>query len=97
MTNTCKKPSLSFTTIFFLPSINLSVPKGQLVAVVGTVGSGKSSLLAAILGEMHTIKGYFNINVRQCVINKFTLITINISELLLNIIFLMLGFLKFKN
>ncbi|XP_059145786.1 multidrug resistance-associated protein 1-like isoform X2 [Physella acuta] len=45
-----------------LQNINLSVPKGQLVAIVGTVGSGKSSLLAAILGEMHKIKGYFNIN-----------------------------------
>ncbi|KAF5937318.1 hypothetical protein HYC85_024824 [Camellia sinensis] len=31
--------------------------KGELAAIVGTVGSGKSSLLAAILGEMHKISG----------------------------------------
>ena len=33
-------------------SINLSVDDGSLVAVVGEVGSGKSSLLSALLGEM---------------------------------------------
>ncbi|CAL1542108.1 unnamed protein product [Lymnaea stagnalis] len=45
-----------------LKNISLSVPPGQLVAIVGTVGAGKSSLLSAILGEMHKIKGYFNLN-----------------------------------
>ena len=35
-----------------LDSISLSVKKGSLVAVVGQVGAGKSSLLAAMLGEM---------------------------------------------
>jgi ABC-type transport system involved in cytochrome bd biosynthesis fused ATPase/permease subunit len=33
------------------------VPKGKLVAVVGQVGSGKSSLLSAILGEMEKLEG----------------------------------------
>lgn len=33
-----------------LKNINLSVEKGQLIAVVGTVGCGKSSLLSALLG-----------------------------------------------
>lgn len=37
--------------------LNLEVKKGQLAAIVGTVGSGKSSLLAALLGEMHKISG----------------------------------------
>ena len=33
------------------------VPKGGITAIVGLVGSGKSSLLSAILGEMHPISG----------------------------------------
>ena len=35
-----------------LSNINLNIEHGKLVAVVGTVGAGKSSLLSAILGEM---------------------------------------------
>ena len=33
------------------------VPDGSLVAVVGTVGSGKSSLLSSLLGEMSLLEG----------------------------------------
>jgi ABC-type multidrug transport system fused ATPase/permease subunit len=40
-----------------LKSINFNVNKGELTAIVGTVGSGKSSLLASILGEMHKLSG----------------------------------------
>ncbi|GAA6024113.1 hypothetical protein JCM10207_003170 [Rhodosporidiobolus poonsookiae] len=40
-----------------LEDITLSVKKGKLIAVVGQVGSGKSSLLSAILGEMHKLAG----------------------------------------
>uniref|UniRef100_A0AAV2LK27 ABC transmembrane type-1 domain-containing protein n=1 Tax=Knipowitschia caucasica TaxID=637954 RepID=A0AAV2LK27_KNICA len=40
-----------------LSSINVMVERGSLVAVVGPVGSGKSSLLAAILGEMERSSG----------------------------------------
>ncbi|XP_059177499.1 multidrug resistance-associated protein 1-like [Physella acuta] len=40
-----------------LKNINLEITKGSLVAVVGVVGCGKSSLLSALLGEMITIKG----------------------------------------
>ena len=35
-----------------LQNINMKVKKGQLVAVVGQVGSGKSSLLSAMIGDM---------------------------------------------
>ncbi|PIN11315.1 Multidrug resistance-associated protein/mitoxantrone resistance protein, ABC superfamily [Handroanthus impetiginosus] len=38
-------------------NLNFEIRKGELAAVVGTVGSGKSSLLAAILGEMNKLSG----------------------------------------
>lgn len=40
-----------------LPDIMLSVPAGSLCIIVGEVGSGKSSLLAALLGEMPRVRG----------------------------------------
>lgn len=35
-----------------LQSINVSIPRGQLCAIVGSIGSGKSSLLQGMIGEM---------------------------------------------
>ena len=40
-----------------LKKINVNVKKNSLVAVVGAVGSGKSSLMSAILGEMERTEG----------------------------------------
>ena len=40
-----------------LRNINVSVPSGSLVAIVGPVGAGKSSLVAAMLGLMHRLSG----------------------------------------
>ena len=40
-----------------LHSINLNIKAGQLVAVVGHVGAGKSSLISALLGEMEKMTG----------------------------------------
>ncbi|XP_059938247.1 ATP-binding cassette sub-family C member 3 isoform X2 [Mesoplodon densirostris] len=40
-----------------LHSLDIQVPKGALVAVVGPVGCGKSSLLSALLGEMEKLEG----------------------------------------
>ncbi|CAK6438290.1 unnamed protein product [Pipistrellus nathusii] len=40
-----------------LHSIDIQVPKGALVAVVGPVGCGKSSLVSALLGEMEKLEG----------------------------------------
>ena len=37
--------------------VSVQVPAGKLVAVVGMVGSGKSSLLSAMLGEMYKQQG----------------------------------------
>ncbi|KAF8598170.1 ABC transporter [Ceratobasidium sp. AG-I] len=43
--------------VFKLKDVNLSLPRGQLCAVVGAVGSGKSSLLQGLIGEMRREKG----------------------------------------
>ncbi|CAI8012847.1 Multidrug resistance-associated protein 7, partial [Geodia barretti] len=40
-----------------LTKVNLTVPRGKLVGVTGRVGSGKSSLLAAITAEMIRLQG----------------------------------------
>lgn len=45
-----------------LKNINLRVRKGSLTAVVGPVGSGKTSLISSLLGEMDKIKGSVNID-----------------------------------
>ena len=44
-----------------LHQINLSVPSGSLVMVTGEVGCGKSSLLAALLGEMCRRNGHISL------------------------------------
>lgn len=46
----------------FLQDIDLTIPKGQLVGVFGLVGSGKSSFLNAILGEMGLVQGSLDID-----------------------------------
>ncbi|TVU04046.1 hypothetical protein EJB05_50394, partial [Eragrostis curvula] len=44
-----------------LKGINMEIRRGELAAVVGTVGSGKSSLLSCIMGEMHKVSGKVSI------------------------------------
>ena len=39
------------------------VPQGSLLAVVGQVGCGKSSLISALLGEMEKLEGEISIRV----------------------------------
>ncbi|KAK9963932.1 hypothetical protein ABG768_005147 [Culter alburnus] len=45
-----------------LKHVSLDVHPGHLVAVVGAVGSGKTSLISSLLGELHCLKGHININ-----------------------------------
>lgn len=54
-----------FNNVDILASINLKIPEGMLIAVVGQVGSGKSSLVSALLGEMNKLEGTVNFRVRS--------------------------------
>lgn len=49
--------------MLFAFSINLKVEKGGLIAIVGQVGCGKSSLLSTLLGEMEKLHGNVTVNV----------------------------------
>jgi ABC-type multidrug transport system fused ATPase/permease subunit len=41
-----------------LLQLQLAIPAGCLTAIVGEVGSGKSSLLSALLGELELVSGF---------------------------------------
>lgn len=43
--------------IFQIRDVNINVPRGSLTAVVGPIGSGKSSLLQGLMGEMRRTSG----------------------------------------
>ena len=49
------------TSPVILENISLDVPHKKLVAVVGRVGAGKSSLLSSILGDMYKVTGSVNV------------------------------------
>ncbi|KAG6854376.1 hypothetical protein C0991_007367 [Blastosporella zonata] len=43
--------------VFRMKELNMRIPRGQLVAIVGAVGCGKTSLLQGIIGEMRRTGG----------------------------------------
>jgi len=47
-----KQPSVTLSECILLKSLNLEIIKGEFVCIIGEVGSGKSSLINSILGEM---------------------------------------------
>jgi ABC-type Mn2+/Zn2+ transport system ATPase subunit len=47
-----------------LRGIDLDVPPGSLTMVVGSVGSGKSSVLAAVIGQMERAAGKVSVGGR---------------------------------
>ncbi|KAL2915593.1 hypothetical protein HK105_204778 [Polyrhizophydium stewartii] len=55
--STATLPAIEEAPKSTLRNINIAIPRGKLVAVVGSVGSGKSSLLNALVGEMKRVKG----------------------------------------
>ncbi|KAF5283707.1 hypothetical protein FQR65_LT13742 [Abscondita terminalis] len=50
------------STGYILRNVNLNIERGSLVAVIGPVGSGKTSLLNAILKELPLVDGSLEIN-----------------------------------
>ena len=48
---------------FHLNKVTISVKRGELLGLIGKVGSGKSSLLASILGEMTKVQGKIAVNI----------------------------------
>ena len=66
MVNGCNRACLGLTVTdmpIWLRSISLQVGVGRLVAVVGSVGAGKSSLMNCILGEMMKTSGKVSMKV----------------------------------
>uniref|UniRef100_A0A3Q2ZRI0 ATP binding cassette subfamily C member 3 n=1 Tax=Kryptolebias marmoratus TaxID=37003 RepID=A0A3Q2ZRI0_KRYMA len=53
----CVRISQSLKRRLCIFSINVMVPQGSLLAVVGHVGCGKSSLISALLGDMEKLEG----------------------------------------
>ncbi|PVV00842.1 hypothetical protein BB560_004760, partial [Smittium megazygosporum] len=53
-----------------LKNINLSIHSSELVAVVGRVGSGKSSLLQSLLGELYKPKGKITVKGQVAYVNQ---------------------------
>lgn len=69
------------TNKIILHDINLKIEPGQLVAIIGNVGSGKSSLLLATLNEMPKLSGelYTKVYAFLCVLYETNFFLINSS------------------
>ncbi|KAG2341335.1 ABC transporter [Suillus weaverae] len=50
-------PAPADGNIFKVTDIDLEIPRGQLVAIVGAVGTGKTSFLQGLIGEMRRTSG----------------------------------------
>ncbi|KAK0082416.1 hypothetical protein PV325_010425 [Microctonus aethiopoides] len=50
------------TSSYQLTGINFYAPKGKLIGICGEPGSGKSSLLLAIMGQLNYVKGHVTID-----------------------------------
>ncbi len=48
-----------------LSDVSVCVPRGSLVGVVGRVGVGKTTLLAAVLGQAEIVAGSVNVDARR--------------------------------
>ena len=75
-------PPADDANIFKVTDIDLEIPRGQLVAVVGAVGMGKTSLLQGLIGEMRKTAGKveFGGSVSYCAQNAW----IQVGSLIIN-------------
>ncbi|TRM64247.1 P-loop containing nucleoside triphosphate hydrolase protein [Schizophyllum amplum] len=62
------QPAPVALSVFRVRDVNMQVAPGSVVAIVGTVGAGKSSLLQGLVGEMKKVAGevYFGSSVAYC-------------------------------
>ena len=79
--------------VFQVRDISMEIPRGLLVAVVGPVGSGKTSLLQGLIGEMRKTSGsiIFGGSVGYCPQSAWIQVGASFfdSELLINYLFRM--------
>jgi ABC-type multidrug transport system fused ATPase/permease subunit len=76
--------------VFKIKKTNLKIPRGQVIAIVGPVGAGKSSLLQGLIGEMRKESGSvkFGGSVSYCPQNAWiqvrasTIIVVCLAELI---------------
>ncbi|KAB7497030.1 Multidrug resistance-associated protein 5 [Armadillidium nasatum] len=76
--NHCKPPPLrrtfsedgSVELYETLLGINLSIERGKLVGICGSIGSGKSSLVSAICGDMKLCSGQLQVNGRLALVTQ---------------------------
>jgi len=61
-TTTPSTPSTPTGPTVVLEKLNISIQRGECIAIVGPVGSGKSALCNSILREMQMINGEMNVN-----------------------------------
>jgi len=57
VTPTVQEEEQDHSAPFTLEDLNLKIPQGSFVAISGRIGSGKSSVLNALIGEMRRTKG----------------------------------------
>jgi ATP-binding cassette subfamily C (CFTR/MRP) protein 1 len=57
VTPTVQEQEKDHSKPFMLEQLDLKIPRGSFVAISGRIGSGKSSVLNALIGEMRRTKG----------------------------------------
>ena len=50
------------SNVSLLKNLNFNIDSKELFAIIGSVGSGKTSLLMTILGEIESIKGNMKVS-----------------------------------